>query len=66
MKTFKLEDRPHNYSDEVKEFLDDLRESGQVNMFGAAPYLQNEYGLSKNAANTYLRHWQKTFGHREV
>ena len=25
------------------EFLDDLRDSGETNMFGAAPYLQAEF-----------------------
>ena len=30
------------------EFLDELREAGQTNMFGAIPYLQNKFGLERN------------------
>ena len=32
-------------NEEHKEFLDELRESGVTNMFGAVPYLQEEYGI---------------------
>lgn len=44
-----------------KEFLNNLRESGQVNMFGAAPYLAKEFGLSKVESNKILFEWMKTF-----
>ena len=43
------------------EYLDDLRESGETNMFGAAPYLADEFGLTKEAARPILRKWQNTF-----
>ena len=43
------------------EYLDDLRESGVTNMFGAGPYLQHEFGLSRNDAREVLKEWMFTF-----
>jgi hypothetical protein len=45
-------------------YLDELRESGVTNMFGAAPYLQNEFGLDKHEAREVLSMWMKTFSER--
>lgn len=41
----------------VFHFLDELRESGITNMFGATPYIQTEFGFSKNRARGYLTDW---------
>lgn len=46
---------------EHKEFLDKLRESGVTNMFGAAPYLQNEFGLDRIEAREILKEWMESF-----
>ena len=46
---------------EYKEFLDDLRESGVTNMFGAAPYLEEEFGLEKREARAILSQWMREF-----
>jgi hypothetical protein len=47
---------------EYFEFLDDLREEGSVNMFGAAPYLERECReLDIHEARKVLSAWQKTF-----
>jgi len=35
-------------------YLNDLRDSGVTNMFGASPYLQEEFGLSRYEAKTVL------------
>lgn len=43
------------------EYLDDLRDSGKVNMFGAAPYLAEAFNLEKSEARTFLKRWQDTF-----
>ena len=40
-------DRPEIVTDEMLEYLDDLRESGETNMFGAGPYVQREFGLQQ-------------------
>ena len=45
-------------------FLDQLREDGQVNMFGAAPVLAEVYDLSKTEARKVLLEWMDTFAER--
>ena len=47
---------------EVSEYLDGLRESGITNMFGAAPYIQDEFEVSKKEAKEFLSTWMKNFG----
>lgn len=42
------------------KYLDGLRESGETNMFGAVPYLQNEFGLEKKEAREILSAWMKS------
>ena len=52
-------------SEETQEhfdFLDELRESGITNMFGAAPFLQDEFpDLSKSDARDVLMAWMDSF-----
>ena len=43
-------------------FLTALRDSGEVNMFGAGVYLQHEFDLSKRDARDILAQWMKSFG----
>jgi hypothetical protein len=50
--------------EEVNLFLDDLRESGAINMFGAAPYVQKEFGVSRYDARDLVKNWMETFGER--
>lgn len=55
--------RPAFITDEHLEFLDDLRESGATNMFGARPYLKRFFRkLKDDEAATILSYWMKTFG----
>jgi len=56
--------RPAFLIDEHLVFLDDLRGSGITNMFGAAPFLVNEFGLSKTEARLVLTFWMTTFAAR--
>ncbi len=42
-------------------FLDTLREFGEVNMFGAAPYLAEELGYDKRTARDLVSMWMKSF-----
>lgn len=53
-----------SYCDDVHlEYLDDLRESGVVNMLGARTYILNEYPfLSPAQAGKVLSYWMKSFG----
>jgi hypothetical protein len=50
---------------EQLEFLDGLRASGATNMFGARPYLIQEFGLDKNEAAEVLSEWMETFAERQ-
>ena len=43
--------------EEVFEYLDELRDSGKTNMFGARPYVQQFFGLDKNTAGHYVTEW---------
>lgn len=42
---------------EVFEFLDNLQESGIVNMLGAGPYIQEVFGLDRFEAKELLVEW---------
>ncbi len=50
--------------DQVNIFLDNLRESGVTNMFGAGSYIQEEFGITKYDAQRFLIKWMQTFGER--
>ena len=64
------EDEDYMQEQKIKEgvekrmftYLSDLRDSGVTNMFGAAPYLANEFGLDKRTAREILAKWMKSFG----
>jgi hypothetical protein len=43
------------------EYLDRLRESGATNMFGAGPWLEKAFGLSREKSTPIVRDWMKTF-----
>jgi hypothetical protein len=40
-------------------YLNRLRESGVTNMFGASPYLQDEFGFDRKEAKTALVEWMQ-------
>jgi hypothetical protein len=46
--------------DEVNLFLDDLRDSGVTNMYGAARYIQEEYSCDKQEAKDFLLQWMES------
>ena len=41
------------------DYLEELRQSGDTNMFGATPYLENDFGLDKKTAMAVLGKWMK-------
>tara|TARA_R110002051_G_C8326113_1_gene435798 strand:+ start:211 stop:483 length:273 start_codon:yes stop_codon:yes gene_type:complete len=43
------------------EFLNELRESGITNMWGAGKYIEMEFGVSKNQSKEILISWMKNF-----
>jgi len=46
---------------EQEKFLNELRESGKTNMFGAGVFLQEEFGLEKREAREVLKEWMENF-----
>lgn len=59
--------RPDFVTDEHLEYLDELRESGDTNMFGARPYLMLEFpDLSKDEASKVLVYWMQSFSERHA
>ena len=41
----------------IFNYLEDLRDSGQINMFGASPYIVEAFGLNKYQAREILSEW---------
>ena len=59
-------ERPEFISDEHLECLDELRESGEINMYGARPYLVNTFPyLTNKRASEILQYWKDSFGNTE-
>jgi len=52
--------------DDVYRYLDELRDSGETNMFGAAPYLQETFGFERSVARQWLLEWMRTFTDRHA
>lgn len=46
---------------EYYEYLEELRKSGETNMFGAGPYLEQEFGLTRREALDILMKWMKEY-----
>ena len=50
---------------EVFRFLDSIRESGSINMFGASPVIAEMFEVDKREARRLLGAWMKQFGKKE-
>lgn len=59
-------ERPEVCSDEMLEYLDELRESGITNMFGAGSYLEDEFDLPRKDASAVLLYWMSSFSERHA
>lgn len=42
-------------------YLEELRQSGETNMYGATPYLMREFDLSNDEAKKILLDWMKNY-----
>lgn len=60
-----MKEKPDFVTDEHLEFLDELRESGVTNMFGAAPYVEREFSVPIKEARQILQYWMDTFSERK-
>lgn len=57
-------EKPAVVSDEHLKYLDDLRVSGIINMFGAAEYVVERFQVTKTVAKEILRYWMESFEQR--
>ena len=57
--------RPNNVSDMHLIYLDDLRESGKTNMYGAGQYLEAAFGIDSSMASKILAYWMGSFGDKD-
>ena len=57
-------DETGNSLQELLVYLDELRESGVTNMYGAGTYLRDDYGLTRRLASDVLGYWMRTFSIR--
>ncbi len=46
---------------EMFDYLNDLRNSGVCNMFGASPYLKEEFDISTTQARQVVALWMENF-----
>jgi len=61
-----LEDEEFNQNkNEVFLYLEELRESGETNMFGAIKYIVQHFECERNMAKRYLSSWMKGFRREE-
>ena len=44
---------------EYFNYLDELRDSGEINMFGAGAYLEAEFGIDRREAKKILMAWMQ-------
>ena len=57
--------RPAFVTEEHLEYLDSLREAGQVHMFGARPYVSKEFpDLTEEQSGEVLYYWCSTYAER--
>ena len=49
------------------DYLDNLRESGATNMYGAVPYLMEDFApMEQSTAIAILSEWMQTFSERQL
>lgn len=57
-------ERPAFVTDEMLDYLDELRETARINMFAAAPYLVRDFSLDRHDAKDALLYWMDSFDKR--
>jgi len=53
-----------NQEQDVLNYLNELRDSGETNMFGATPYIQNEFYVDRKEAVRLLKLWMANFNEK--
>ena len=54
-----------NLAEEVFPYLDELRESGVTNMYGAHRYIMEDFSMDKAMAIKLVQAWMETFKEKD-
>ena len=54
-----------NLAEEVFPYLDELRESGVTNMYGAHKYVMEDFSMDKAMAIKLVQAWMETFKEKD-
>jgi len=46
---------------DVFEYLEELRESGEINMFGAVSYIEETFEISRDMSRKFLTDWIQSY-----
>ena len=46
---------------EVLQYLNDLRDSGDCNMMGASPHVEAHFAMDRHEAREYVKMWMNNF-----
>jgi hypothetical protein len=57
-------EKPEGLTEDHLYYLDLLRETGATNMFGARPYLMEEFDIDGDTAAKILTYWMRIFSER--
>ena len=52
------------FKEQVFGFLDAIRESGSMNMFGSGPVVQEAFGVDRHQSKELVLEWMNTFAKR--
>ena len=53
-------------AEEVFPYLDELRQSGIINMYGASPYIMETFDVNKHTARKLLSAWMDQFRYKKI
>jgi hypothetical protein len=57
-----FESKDYKYlKNEVFLYLDELRQSGKTNMYGAVNYIEKDFEVDKNIAIRFLSEWMENY-----
>ena len=54
-----MTEEDEEYMEDIFAYLDELRASGVTNMFGAVPYLIEQFDMTRNEASKWLQAWME-------
>ena len=59
-------ERPEFVTDQMLEFMDDIRDDGQINPLGAGKDLEIEFSISNYEASEVIKYWMHSYRERHI